>query len=226
MKISPLLLAAVLCHGAVQAQETPPAGWQDGPITRLKAQALLQTLNATLLSNPSATVTLQNWCADHQMAGEPRISALRDQTLHKPADATTRELFKVGADEPVGYRRVQLACGDHIFSEADNWYVKKRLTPEMNQMLDSSDTPFGLAVKALNFSRKTLSSSLLWSPLPVGWEMNMPAITTTKAPLAIPEQVLQHRALLSREDGTPFSLVVETYRRDLFNFPLDPGSSK
>ncbi len=226
MKIRMLLLAALLCHGAAQAQEKAPDGWQDGPITRLKAQALLQTLNATLLSNPSATVTLQNWCADHKMAGEPRIRALRDQTTREPADAATRELFKIGADEPVGYRRVQLTCGDHIFSEADNWYVKSRLTPEMNQLLDSSDTPFGLAVKALNFSRKTLSSTLLWSPLPAGWEMKMPVIATSKAPLTIPEQVLQHRALLSREDGTPFSLVVETYRRDLFAFPLDAGNGQ
>lgn len=223
MKIRTLLLVTLLCHGTVLAQEKAPIGWQDDLITRLKALALLQTLNATLLSNPSATVTLQNWCIDHKMADEPRIRALRDQTTNKPVDETTRKLFKIDSDEPVGYRRVQLSCGDHIFSEADNWYVKSRLTPDMNIALENSDTPFGLAVKALNFSRQTLSSTLLWSPLPTGWEMNMPAIATSEAPLTIPEQVLQHRALLSREDGTPFSLVVETYRRDLFAFPLDAG---
>jgi len=205
------MLAALLCHGAVQAQERTAASWPDTPVTRLKAQALLQTLNATLLSNPSATVTLQN----------SRIRALRDQRTRKPADATVREQLKIAADEPVGYRRVQLACGDHVFSEADNWYVQSRLTPEMNRLLDTSDTPFGLAVKALNFSRRTLSSTLLWAPLPAGWEMQMPTLTSSEQPLAIPERVLQHSALLSRGDGVPFSLVVETYRRDLFAFPLD-----
>ncbi|MGL6562811.1 hypothetical protein [Aeromonas hydrophila] len=53
----------------------------------------------------------------------------------------------------------------------------------------------------------------------------MPTLTSSDQPLAIPERVLQHRAILSRGDGVPFSLVVETYRRDLFAFPLDkaPG---
>lgn len=226
MKIRVMMLAALLCHGAVQAQESVAASWPDTPVTRLKAQALLQTLNATLLSNPSATVTLQNWCTDHQMAGEPRIRALRDQDTRKPADAAVREQLKIAADEPVGYRRVQLACGDHVFSEADNWYVQSRLTPEMNRLLDTSDTPFGLAVKALNFSRRTLSSTLLWAPLPAGWEMQMPTLTSSDQPLAIPERVLQHRAILSRGDGVPFSLVVETYRRDLFAFPLDKATGR
>ncbi|CAB5689524.1 Uncharacterised protein [Aeromonas hydrophila] len=196
------MLAALLCHGAVQPQESVAASWPDTP------------------------VTLQNWCADHRMAGEPRIRALRDLDTRKPADAAVREQLKIAADEPVGYRRVQLACGDHVFSEADNWYVKSRLTSEMNRLLDTSDTPFGLAVKALNFSRRTLSSTLLWAPLPAGWEMQMPTLTSSDQPLAIPERVLQHRAILSRGDGVPFSLVIETYRRDLFAFPLDKATGR
>lgn len=202
MKIRVMMLAALLCHGAVQAQESVAASWPDTP------------------------VTLQNWCADHRMAGEPRIRALRDLDTRKPADAAVREQLKIAADEPVGYRRVQLACGDHVFSEADNWYVKSRLTSEMNRLLDTSDTPFGLAVKALNFSRRTLSSTLLWAPLPAGWEMQMPTLTSSDQPLAIPERVLQHRAILSRGDGVPFSLVIETYRRDLFAFPLDKATGR
>lgn len=202
MKIRVMMLAALLCHGAVQPQESVAASWPDTP------------------------VTLQNWCADHRMAGEPRIRALRDLDTRKPADAAVREQLKIAADEPVGYRRVQLACGDHVFSEADNWYVKSRLTSEMNRLLDTSDTPFGLAVKALNFSRRTLSSTLLWAPLPAGWEMQMPTLTSSDQPLAIPERVLQHRAILSRGDGVPFSLVIETYRRDLFAFPLDKATGR
>ena len=36
----------------------------------------------------------------------------------------------IGPDEPVAYRHVRLRCGDHVLSEADNWYVPSRLTPE------------------------------------------------------------------------------------------------
>ncbi len=46
-------------------------------------------------------------------------------------------------------------CGGHVLSEADNWYVPARLTPQMNRALDTSDTPFGAAVKALDFHRAT-----------------------------------------------------------------------
>ena len=104
---------------------------------------------------------------------------------------------------------------------SDNWYVIGRLTPDMNHTLDSSDTPFGTAVRALNFTRKTESARLLWTPLPAGWENAMPPASGTKAGLEIPEYVLQHRAVLYKDGNVPFSLVVETYRRDIFGFPLD-----
>ena len=211
------LLLASICHAA--PADYP--GWEDTPVTRLKALALLQTLNATLLSNSSATATLTQWCGEHRMADEARIRALRDTQTAKPADAEIRRRLQVGDDEPIGYRRVKLACGEHVLSEADNWYVIARLTPEMNRVLDTSDTPFGTAVRALGFTRKTESARLLWSPLPAGWELSMPAAAQDKAALAIPEYLLQHRAVLVKDGNVPFSLVVETYRRDVFDFALD-----
>ena len=226
------LLPAMLL-AALTARATEPAfenwekhrqeTWQDTPIVRLKALALLQTLNATLLSNNSATATLTQWCGEHRLAPEARIRALRDTTTVKPADADIRHQLQVPDDEPIGYRRVRLACGEHVLSEADNWYVISRLTSDMNHVLDTSDTPFGTAVRALNFTRKTESVRMLWQPLPAGWELAMPPAATAGAPLAIPEQVLQHRAVLYKDGNVPFSLVVETYRRDVFDFALDGG---
>ena len=215
-----LLLLTGLFAATAQAQPTYE-GWQDTAIVRLKALALLQTLNATLLSNSSATATLTQWCGEHHMAAEARIRAIRDVQTVKPADAEVRRQLQVGADEPVGYRRVQLACGEHVLSEADNWYVPARLTAEMNHVLDTSDTPFGTAVRALNFTRKTESVRVLWAPLPAGWESHMPDTMDAKNALEIPEHVLQHRAVLYKDGTVPFCLVVETYRRDIFAFPLD-----
>ncbi|QEL57942.1 hypothetical protein FYK34_17295 [Chromobacterium paludis] len=211
----------MLSAGAAHADGWNYPGWHDDAATRVKALALLQTVNATLLSHPSATRTLQQWCEAHRLAVEPRIRALRDASIRKPADAEVRAQLQVGPDEAVGYRRVELACGERILSEADNWYVPSRLTPEMNKLLDSTDTPFGTAVRALNFTRRTESAKLLWSPLPAGWETRPLPAATGKAGLEIPEQVLQHRAVLYKDGGTPFSLVVETYRRDLFAFSLN-----
>jgi hypothetical protein len=53
----------------------PP--WQESFTARLEALALLQTLNAELLSQDSATLTLDSWCAAHQLASSARIVAER-----------------------------------------------------------------------------------------------------------------------------------------------------
>ena len=42
--------------------------------------------------------------------------------------------------------------------------------------------------------------------------------TTVRSGLRLPPEVLQHRAVLSTPDGRPFSLVVETYRREILGF--------
>jgi len=40
--------------------------------------------------------------------------------------------------------------------------------------------------------------------------------------LPIPAELLQHRALLTLPDGTPFSEVVETYTGEVLGFPKPP----
>ena len=106
-----------------------------------------------------------------------------------------------------------------MLSEADNWYVPSRLTPEMNRQLETTDIAFGRAVQALKFRRRTLSAELLWSPLPQGWEMGAALPDLGAGSLALPAQLLQHRAVLTLPDGTPFSEVVETYTSEVLAFP-------
>ncbi len=195
------------------------ASWPNSLTGRLEALALLETLNADLLAHDSATLTIERWCADHRLADPPRIVAERVSDAVKPASAEVRAALDVKPDEPLSYRRVRLKCGDHVLSEADNWYVPARMTPEMNHVLDTTDTPFGKAVAALHFRRHTLSADLLWRPVPEGWEMSAVAAQDEKEPLAIPDHVLEHRAVLSTPDGEPFSEVVETYTSDVLAFP-------
>lgn len=192
--------------------------WPDTPLARTEALALLQTLNADLLSHPSATLTLERWCGAHQLAQVPTVVARRDRGADKPLPDDLRRALGVAADTPVRYRRVQLACGDHVLSEADNWYLPGRLTAAMNRTLDHSDTPFGKVVAPLHFQRHTLSARLLWSPLPDGWDMHGLPIAG-KQPLVLPHQLLQHRALLEDDQGHPFSALVETYTEQVLAFP-------
>jgi chorismate-pyruvate lyase len=194
------------------------APWPDNFTGRLEALALVETLNADLLSHDSATLTLERWCADHRLAEPARIVAERVRDT-KPASPEVRAALDVKPDEKLGYRRVRLKCGDHVLSEADNWYVPARLTPEMNHALETTDTPFGKAVAALHFRRHTLSADLLWRPLRKGWEMGAAPASDDKGALAIPGHLLEHRAVLSAPDGEPFSEVVETYTGEVLAFP-------
>ena len=142
--------------------------WPGSFLARVEATALIETLNAELLSHPSATLTLERWCGAHRLAKEPKVLAHLVRGEEKQLSTEDRQRLSIATDEPVRYRRVQLFCGSKLLSEADNWYVPSRLTPEMNRLLDETDTPFGRAVKALEFQRQTLKSTSLWRPLPEG----------------------------------------------------------
>lgn len=213
-----IVLLAWLCALPATAREPAP-NWPDTPLARTQALAELQTLNADLLSHPSATLTLERWCGAHHLATEAKIVAHRVQGADKPLPPEGRTLLGIGPDEPVRYRRVQLACGDVVLSDADNWYVPARLSATMNQQLDHSDVPFGKVVQPLHFRRQTLSAELLWSPLPAGWDSGAPLPPSSDRPLAIPAHVLQHRALLYTQDNHPFSLVVERYTASVLARP-------
>ena len=211
------LLAVAAC-----ARDSAPAraAGPDGFLKRVEALALLQTFNADLLSHDSATLTLERWCDAHGLASPPRIVAERVAVIDKAPTAEQRVLLGVTPTEPIRYRRGKLRLGAVVLSEADNWYVPGRLTAEMNARLDTSDAPFGKVVQPLHFRRHTLSSTLLWSPLPEGWEMSPTTAADRGTSMQLPEQLLGHRAVLLLPDGTPFSEVVGTYTANVLAFPL------
>jgi hypothetical protein len=216
-------LGSLACaHGAPAPSDGAPRtpAWSNDFTARVEALALLETLNAELLSHDSATLTLDRWCDAHHLASPAKVVANRDKDTNKEATADQRRILGVSATEPLRYRRVKLACGAHVLSEADNWYVPSRLTPDMNHQLETSDIAFGRAVQALHFQRRTLSATLLWSPLPDGWEVKGGALPDAGAKtLQVPHEVLQHQAVLVLPDGTPISEVVETYTEQVLAFP-------
>jgi len=91
----------------------------------------------------------------------------------------------------------------------------------MNRLLDTTQTPFGKAVAALEPSRQTISVKLLWSPLPDGWALNNPARvgrTKTQA-LDIPDALFEHQTLLYSRDRKPIAEVHEIYQRHILAPP-------
>ena len=213
-----IFTVALLTQAPTYAKDSPP--WPDTFITRLQALALIQTLNAEILSSRSATLTLENWCRDHQLATDPKIIAHVVKGINKVPTTEQRQRLEVNAEDEVKYRRVQLRCGTRILSEADNWYVPGRLTPEMNRLLETTDNPFGKVVKLLEPYRRTFSAKLLWAPLPEGWERasgRLPAGTSRE--LVMPDALFEHRAVLYSREHKPFSEVNEVYQRQILDFP-------
>jgi hypothetical protein len=154
-------------------------------------------LEAQLIAAPSATQFLTEKCASLKLASPAVIHAVRDKDMDVKAGADVRKLLDVGSDARLGYRRVKLTCGTHVMSEADNWYVPDRLTPDMNHALDATDVPFGAVVKPLNFHRKTIKMESLTEPA----------------------RTLRVTALLVSGKGKPFSVVIENYSRALTGNP-------
>jgi hypothetical protein len=221
-----LLAAALLVcvAAAVYAQGAP--AWADTFVSRVEALALMQSLNAEILGSTSATLTLETWCRDHTLAGNPTIVAHLVKGADKIATPEQRRRLRVSAQETVRFRHVRLQCGPQVLSEADNWYVPGRLTADMNRQLDTTDTPFGKVVRPLEPYRQTFSVKMLWSPLPEGWERETPsAIGATTGHLDMPDALFEHRAVLYTNAHQPFSEVDEVYQKQILAFP-QPRSSR
>src|SRR5579862_4335915 len=179
-KIGVVVVAALAVCGAGRAEPEPA-----------EARRLAARLNADLLSHDSATETLQRWCAARHLAEPAKIVAERVLGPAKPAGAEVRRLLHAAPNEPIRYRRVALACGDHVLSNADNWYRPGALTVQMNAELDTTDHPFGAVVRSLGFHRHTLRAMILISAKDRG----------------TPDAIIRHEAVLETPDGAPFSLV-------------------
>lgn len=207
-------LCATMIHGdAVLAR---PVGTRlDTRQARAEVSSLIDGFQARLLAAQTATAALEAWCAEHKMAQVPAIKARIVPGIDKPLTSEQRERLQIGTEEPVKYRRVELVCGEHVLSEADNWYVPGRLTADMNGIVETTDTPFGQAVAALRPSRKTFSVTHLWEPTQPAPSLDP---GTQARPLDIPWGLLEHRALVVTGDDVPFAEVRETYTRNILGF--------
>ena len=203
-KVCALVLAALI---AGQARAVPVA-WPQAS----QASDWLQKFEGELQAHDSATAVLQAWCDAHGLASGARITARQVKTVFKPPGPLARQALNYGPKDKVRYRRVDLLCGDRVLSQADNWYLPARLTPEMNRQLDTTQTPFGVVVAPLDFHRRVLTTLFLFNP----------GLGAESKPVVIPRQILQHAALLYTGAGAPFSFVQETYTDQVLAFTPPP----
>ena len=203
LAISGLLIAASAPNTLATAQRH---------LDRAEVLAEISSLNESLIAGHSATAVLQAWCAKYKMANPPRIVAKRDHGIDKPVTARQRRLLGVGPDEPIKYRRVQLLCGSHVLSVADNWYVPSRLTLAMNAQLETTRVPFGLVVRPLHPVRRTLSVERIWLPRPRD-------LTRSGRLLVVPTYLFRHTAIVLDDHYRPLAEVIENYTGESLNHP-------
>jgi chorismate-pyruvate lyase len=204
----------------VGAQQVRAPSLPDTYVARLEALAIMETLNAEILASPSATATLETWCRDRLAVSPASIVADVVAGVEKASTPEQRQRLEVNEQDTVKFRHVRLRCGDRVLSEADNWYVPGRLTPEMNRLLDTTSTPFGTVVRPLGPYRRTFAVRLLWSPLPEGWERRSEGVASNgQGRVAIPDAVFQHQAVLYDRDHHPFSEVSEVYQAQVLAMP-------
>lgn len=155
---------------------------------------LIGILSSRLLAGHSATDILEAWCAERGLSRLPLV-ARRIGGADRTLATGHRERFTLRPGESLRYRRVRLSCGPHTLSQADNWYVPARLTPEMNRLLDGTRLPFGRVVHPLSPQRRNFDLRMLW---PGGQP-------------EVGDPLFAIEAVLSTPDGLPFCEVHETY---------------
>ncbi|WP_313291659.1 hypothetical protein [Rhizobium rhizoryzae] len=158
----------------------------------------VEELDQHLMQYNSATQALDVWC-------DLRGFSLRERSYAKRVDSIvalppTYFVAALGLSdgEEIEYRKVQLMRDGLVLSEVENWYRPDALTIQMKECLAQTNVPFGRVVQALQFTRRTLQSEILWCP-----------------PEPMPYFVLRHHAVLHKPDSMPFSFVIETYTHHL-----------
>lgn len=208
-----LLLPAILLTVAPQAAQGQEVLVDlSGDADRLAAAARIEALNADILASRSATAALENWCRTAMGIADAQVTVEYDTRTRTPITPEQRQRLKISADEPVGYRHVRLVCGGHVLSEAQNWYVPSRLSPVMNNVLATTQTPFGKVIAPLGPQRQTLGMERLLELVPQGWQPGeaLPPLEQPRLPCST--TAFRHRALVFDASGQPLAEVHENYR--------------
>ncbi|MEZ5938365.1 MAG: hypothetical protein R3C52_09100 [Hyphomonadaceae bacterium] len=205
-----LLVACALVSNAIaDSNSITISSWEE----ELSDVASLERLNADLLASASATLTLEAWCMSHKMASPAIITVERDTTTRHSIDAEQRHRLGIGPDVPIEYRNVKLKCGNHVLSEAENWYVPSRLSPEMNAELTETNIPYGKVIHSLRPFRRTFLMKRDWDVLGQEGECRETRCVAKSWPCD--ETAFTHHALVISGENIPLAEVRENYKLEL-----------
>lgn len=169
-------------------------GWQGMPvhisIGDINADgSLLDRLNLHILSSPTATSALEEWCRHFAIGQGP----LQVQIVASSQAAR--------GNRCTGYRRINLIRGDALLSIAEIRYRLGALGADMLRVLEESNIPFGEVIRALQPRRLT-------TLVRVG----------TQESCLDRNPVLIHHATVLDAIGRPIARVRESYQGSLISF--------
>jgi uncharacterized protein YjiS (DUF1127 family) len=182
------------------------AGDQPVPTTPAKIAALVRELSDHLLHASTATEALHAWCAARGLSAGPIIAVKQDPDQRRYPDDDMLDELRPERHERIAYRCVRLVRGPVVLSEADNWFIPDRLPPEVRDVLEATDMPFGAAVARLQPSRRTYF--VRFAELGTGREAGTGG---SPAGLSPSMPILEHKAVVLDRNGQPLAVVSERY---------------
>jgi chorismate-pyruvate lyase len=168
----------------------------------------IHSFSERILRSNSVTEQLERWCGENKI-GSGRILALCER--HAPQEAIDDDsLDALAAYKSFGrttrFRRVRLATSELVVVDALNWYFPDNLTGDICQELETTDVPFGRAIKPLKPRRRTFAV-LRATPEQLVNDQGLIDPATT---------AFEHRAVVYRDDNVPLAIVHERFRAVLF----------
>jgi uncharacterized protein YjiS (DUF1127 family) len=197
------LLSGGRANGSA-SQDT--AGDQPVPTPPAKVAAHVRELSDHLLHASTATEALHTWCAARGLAAGPITALKQDPDQRRYPDDDMLDELRPERHERIAYRCVRLVRGLVVLSEADNWYIPDRLPPEVRDLLEATDVPFGAAIARLRPSRRTYF--VRFAELSAAGEVGTgggPAGLSPSMP------ILEHKAVVLDRNRQPLSVVSERY---------------
>jgi chorismate-pyruvate lyase len=165
---------------------------------------LMHALSERILRSNSATEELERWCGERAI-GDGRVVALcaRHAVPELCDDESLEALYPHDVRGQTKFRSVRLATAGIVVAEALNWYFPDRLTLEMREALETTNIPFGRAVKPLRPRRRTF---LVRRCTPE---------QMAKGPIDPGATAFEHRAVVYGEGDAPLAVVHERFRNIL-----------
>ncbi|WP_133239305.1 hypothetical protein [Microvirga sp. KLBC 81] len=179
---------------------------------RSQTDALIQDLSTRLIAGATATETLLAWCDEHGLSQGPISVACRQRHVLAAVPDDVRAALRPAAGETVHFRQVQIMRGPLPLATAENWFVPQRLTAGMNDVLQTTDVPFGTVVAPLRPSRRTLAAR---AQPPAVDPSEDPSRLSASAHPSQPAIILEHKALICSGTGTALALVKEKFFAEL-----------